>query len=80
LKLEGVAADAVVRVSRVDDTHGNVVATFDRMGRPPFPSRAQIAQLRASAALPAPEVSHLSGGRLELDVPTHGLVLIETVP
>ncbi len=78
LKFEGVSADAAVRVSRVDDTHGNVVATFDRMGRPPFPSRAQIAELRASAALPAPEVTHLSGGRLELDVPTHGLVLIET--
>jgi xylan 1,4-beta-xylosidase len=77
LRLEGVSADAAVSLSRVDAEHGNVVKTFDQMGRPPFPSRAQIAQLRVAAQMPAPEARHLEGGRLEVDVPTHGLLLLE---
>jgi xylan 1,4-beta-xylosidase len=77
VRVDGVAPDAIVRLSRVDADHGNVVATFDRMGRPPFPSRQQIAALREAATLPPAEETHLSGGRIELEVPTHGLWLLE---
>jgi len=80
LKIEGAATNAAVSISRVDAEHGNVVKAFDEMGRPPFPSRAQIVQLRAAAQLPTAETRHLEGGRLEIDVPTHGLVLIEVAP
>ena len=79
LQIEGVPANAAVSLSRVDAEHGNVVKTFDHMGRPPFPSRAQIAELRAAAQMPAPEARHLESGRLEIDVPTHGLVLVEVL-
>lgn len=70
-------AAARATVWRVDETHGNAVAAFDRMGRPDSPSREQIAQLRAAGALAAPETMDLRDGRLELDVPPQGLVVIE---
>jgi hypothetical protein len=47
------------------------------MGRPPTPSREQLDALRAAARLPPPQRVVLNGGRLEVDVPTHGLVLVE---
>jgi xylan 1,4-beta-xylosidase len=39
-------ATAHATMWRLDQTHGNVVAAFDRMGRPDFPSRDQLVQLR----------------------------------
>lgn len=77
LQLKGVRAGARAMLWRVDATHGNVVKTFDAMGRPAFPSRQQIVELREAARLAVPEKRSLGAGRLTLDVPTHGLVLIE---
>lgn len=77
LHVDGVPANAAVQLSKVDSDHGNVIAAFDRMGRPPFPSRAQIAELREAAQLPAAEHARLVDGTIELDVPTHGLWLVE---
>jgi xylan 1,4-beta-xylosidase len=61
----------------VDETHGNAVAAFDRMGRPDTPSRAQIVQLREADKLAAPESMAVHGGKLAIDVPVQGLVVIE---
>ncbi|HEV7776483.1 MAG TPA: glycosyl hydrolase family 39 [Luteibacter sp.] len=70
----GVKAD----VWRVDPTHGNVVATFDIMGRPAFPSREQLAKLRDAAKLPAPErMVVVPGGKFGVDIPPQGLAVIE---
>jgi len=77
LDIAGVAKDAAVLIRRLDATHGNVVADYDRMGRPATPSRAQLTELTAASLLPAPEAGALSGQRLELDVPVHGLVVVE---
>jgi hypothetical protein len=76
------AADAAVSISRVDAEHGNAAQGFRRRsGRPPLPSRAQIVPIyaargRATTAI-AWDRGTSEGGRLEIDVPTHGLVLIE---
>ena len=76
LQLNGVPANTTATLQRLDGTHGNVVALFDRMGRPAWPSRDQIAQLRA-AGQPAPEESAaLSGNTLTLSIPAQGLVLV----
>jgi xylan 1,4-beta-xylosidase len=71
---------APARLSRVDREHGNVVSAFDAMGRPSFPSREQARQLRDAARLPAPQVLVVRGATLEVDVPTHGLALVELAP
>jgi xylan 1,4-beta-xylosidase len=77
LDLRGGAQDAHATIWRLDQDHGNVIKVYDAMGRPPFPSREQIATLRAAAQLAAPETVALSQGRLQLSVPTQGLAVIE---
>ena len=69
--------DAHATVWRLDETHGNAVAAFDQMGRPDFPSRQQIAQLREAGKLAAPETIDVRDGKLAIDVPVQGLVVIE---
>ena len=77
LRVSHLGADAKATVWRVDTTHGNAVAAFDAMGRPAFPSREQIEQLRAAGQLAAPETVTAHDGRLALDVPPQGLVVVE---
>ncbi len=77
LDFKGVGQNAHARVWRLDRDHGNVVKTFDSMGRPAFPSRQQLTQLRAAARMAPPESMPLSGGKLSLQVPSHGLVIVE---
>jgi xylan 1,4-beta-xylosidase len=77
IDLKGLAPGAKATVWRLDRDHGNVLKAYDAMGRPAFPSRKQIVELRAAGKLPAPQVVAVDGGKLELAVPTHGLALVE---
>jgi len=77
VELSALPAQATAQVWRLDENHGNVIATFDRMGRPAFPSREQIEQLREAGKLSAPEQLAVHGGKLGLDIPPQGLVVIE---
>ena len=77
LDLSSLPANAKAQVWRLDEAHGNVIATFDKMGRPAFPSREQIRQLRAAGRMVAPERLALHDGKLGLDIPPQGLVVIE---
>jgi xylan 1,4-beta-xylosidase len=77
LRFEGAAAGAAVTLWRLDADHGNVLRVFDALGRPAFPTRAQIEQLQAAAHLPAPEHPGLENGTLQVAVPAQGLVVLE---
>lgn len=72
-----LAAPATAEVWRLDTTHGNVIATFDKMGRPAFPSRTQIEQLRAAGQPAAARQVVLHDGQLAVDIPPQGLVVVE---
>ena len=72
-----LAAGAHATLWRLDETHGNAVASFDKMGRPDFPSREQIAQLREAGKLSAPEQVDVSNGKFEVTIPPQGLVVVE---
>lgn len=77
LRLEHVPANASVELLRVDPTHGNVVAAFDRMGRPPSDlTQAQVADLKAAGAMAPAEHLQLKNGRLEVVVPAQGLAVL----
>ncbi|GAC1356094.1 MAG: cellulase family glycosylhydrolase [Acidobacteriaceae bacterium] len=77
VKIAGAPANAAVVVWRLDQDHGNVVKTFDAMGRPATPSREQIRTLRAAGA-PAPEEkSSLRNGEFSVSIPPQGLVLLK---
>jgi xylan 1,4-beta-xylosidase len=63
-------------VLRLDENHGNVIRKYDEMGRPAFPSREQIVQLREAGQPAAPETMKLQDGRLQIQIPPQGLVVI----
>lgn len=76
VQLAGVAANASATVMRVDETHGNVIAAYDAMGRPAFPSRQQIVKLRDAGKAAPSEHMNLKGGALTLQVPPQGLAVV----
>ena len=77
IDLDGIPASALGTLWRVDDRHGNVLQTYDAMGRPRWPTPAQIAKLRAAGQLAPPEHVRLRDGRIQVAVPQHGLVLLQ---
>lgn len=77
LDVSHLAPASTATVWRLDTGHGNVIALFDRMGRPPFPTRAQIWQLRAAGKEPPPRTMAVHDGRIALDVPPQGLAVVE---
>ena len=63
---------------RVDGTHGNAIPAYDAMGRPPAPSREQIAELRKAGQASPPEHPAIKNGRVEVTIPSRGLVVLTT--
>ncbi len=80
VSLAGVPANASVEIWRLDADHGNVMKTYNAMGRPAFPTREQIVQLRVAGRPSPPEKSSLNHGGIAVSVPQQGLVLIEVAP
>jgi len=64
-------------VSRVDSTHGSLLAAFAAMGKPAYPTQAQIDDLRKAAMLAPAEKMRLQQGELKIDLPPQGLAVIE---
>jgi xylan 1,4-beta-xylosidase len=77
LKFEGTAKDARVSIQRVDERHGNPFPEYKALGSPHYPTVKQIEAINQASALPAPEVTQLKNGELELELPVNGLVVIE---
>jgi xylan 1,4-beta-xylosidase len=77
LNVPGVRAGAQATLWRVDADHGNVMRSYDAMGRPPFPDRAQIQALRAAGALAPAETLAVIHHQLQIAVPSHGLAVVE---
>jgi len=66
-----------VQVWRLDSDHGDVHSAYEKMGEPRYPTQAELQQLRSASALMTPETRELKNGELTLDVPAHGLALVE---
>ncbi|MGH8182458.1 MAG: GH39 family glycosyl hydrolase [Rhodanobacteraceae bacterium] len=76
LDVSHLGSNATATVWRLDEQHGNAVALFNKMGRPPFPTRAQIDALRKAGMEPPPQKLAVHDGRLALDIPPQGLVVV----
>ena len=61
---------------RVDDQHSDVLRAFNAMGRPRWPTREQIAVLKAAGRLAPARPVQLRDGRITVRVPQHGLALL----
>jgi xylan 1,4-beta-xylosidase len=77
LKVDSIAPNGSALIWRLDADHGNVIKTFDAMGRPAFPSRDQIARLRLAGQPSPPQAITLRDGALKLTIPPQGLVVIK---
>ncbi|MGA7540089.1 MAG: hypothetical protein WBW93_15140 [Steroidobacteraceae bacterium] len=77
LTIHGISPSAPAMLWRVDDRHSNVLQAYDGMGRPAWPTPTQIAALRKAGALAAPQRTRLDQGRIQVQVPQHGLVLLQ---
>ncbi len=76
LDLRGISPHARVTISRVDAEHGNTLGAYDRMGKPRYPTQAQIKELRHAAELGPPVTEKLDHGGLTVTVPQKGLALV----
>jgi xylan 1,4-beta-xylosidase len=77
LDIDNVAADAAVSVARVDDTHGNVMPFFMKMGSPDSPTQKQVAELNRLSNPGPPEMLRLDHGRVTLTLGSNALYLLK---
>lgn len=81
LAITGLEGPSHARVQVVDSQHGSALAAWEAMGRPAFPTRRQIQQLRDAAILPDAAVQDLGNpATLTLTLQTHALALVQIVP
>ena len=76
LVFRGVPSDARVSIQTVDQENGNVLTKYKAMGSPLDPTPAQVEELNRETALPAPQQTHLAGGRLKLTLTPDALDLV----
>jgi xylan 1,4-beta-xylosidase len=77
LHLKGFRTKRPARVTIVDKDHGSPLPAWEKMGRPAFPTLAQIDELRKAAAPPSPREQNIVNGSLTLTLQPHALALIE---
>jgi xylan 1,4-beta-xylosidase len=65
------------KVYRLDAEHGSLLRAYTDMGKPAYPTQAQIQSLRNAATLPAPEDARIQRGQFRIVLPPQGLALIE---
>jgi xylan 1,4-beta-xylosidase len=66
-----------VSVRRLDADHGSLLSAYEKMGRPRYPTAKQKLALRNAAALAPSEKMSLKDGVLTLNLPAHGLAIVE---
>jgi len=83
LALTGLNGLRHARIQVVDSRHGSSLAAWEAMGRPAFPTRRQVQQLRDAALLPDATTEDLAPGNstiVTLQLQPHGLALVRIVP
>jgi xylan 1,4-beta-xylosidase len=74
---KGLSASHSAKVTTVDAEHGSPLPTWDKMGRPAYPTTAQIKALRQAGAFPSSREQNLANGSLTLTLAPQALALIE---
>ena len=78
VELRGLRSGANLRMTQIDDEHASSLAVYNAMGRPRYPSTAQVATLNRTAELPAAQPLALArNNTLKLQLPVNALVLLE---
>jgi xylan 1,4-beta-xylosidase len=66
-----------VRVSFVDETHGNALPAYKTMNSPQYPTASQIQKLKQAAQLPPAQPRQIKDGSVTLEITSPGLALLE---
>ncbi len=77
LHFKNLTGERTARITIIDHNHGSPLPAYEKMGRPQFPTAAQLQQLRKAAALPASSLHPIKNGELALTLEPQGLALIE---
>jgi xylan 1,4-beta-xylosidase len=77
LHFANLAGKQAATITIIDREHGSPLPAYEKMGRPPYPTPAQLQELREAARLPVPSVRQLKNGDLSLTLEPQGLALIE---
>ena len=75
--LQGWKGSQAAKLYRVDSSHGSLLAKYDQMGRPRYPTQPQLNELRQAAQLGPPETKKFKGNQLPVELPPQSLVVIE---
>jgi xylan 1,4-beta-xylosidase len=76
LQLRNVAAPAA-QLTLLDPARSSAEAAYLALGRPQYPSRDEIAELKRRAALPSPQAVPIRAGAVEFDLPANAIALLE---
>jgi xylan 1,4-beta-xylosidase len=77
IDLKGIGENAHATIRRVDNSHGDTLDAWKKMGSPKNPTKAQIEALRKASETGPPEVRAIGHHRLMLSVPPMGLAVVE---
>jgi xylan 1,4-beta-xylosidase len=77
ITINGSGGTRRASVSRLDTAHGSLNGAYAAMGKPAFPTQAQIQALRNAAALSPPDKLRVERGQLTIVLPPQGLAVIE---
>ncbi len=77
LKFETLSGSRVAVISRLDADHGSLLQAYRKLGSPPYPTPAQVRELREAAALPEPTAQLLDQNRITVTLPPWGLAIVE---
>jgi xylan 1,4-beta-xylosidase len=82
LVIKGLKWPHRLLIHLLDGNHGSPLATWERMGRPEWPTREQQLRLRAAATLGPPRTGSISRGSSSsatFELQPHSLMLVEVV-
>lgn len=76
LEFQGVNSNAQVAIQRVDESHGNTLGLWQKMGSPRYPTASQLDELRQKSRLGSPDHETLTDGAITLELPVNGLAML----
>ena len=77
IAFKGLRGAHRAKVARLDETHGSLLALYNTMGGPRYPTQKQLQELRQASSLPAPDEIRVQDGKVTLRLPAQGLAVIE---
>jgi xylan 1,4-beta-xylosidase len=77
LRFQNTPSNQTVLINRADETHGNTLAAYRKIGSPRYPTVAQVGEINRAGELPPPEATQLKDGQLTLTLPVNGIAVLE---